>query len=69
MYMPFAPEAAGAAGVLLRGAPGLERSRTLQLLRCQYLYFCTSNASKLSTWGAPEYFCTSKAVLLYQQSE
>ena len=22
----------------------------MQLLRCQYLYFCTSKASKLSTW-------------------
>ncbi len=45
-----------------------------QLLRCQYLYFCTSKASKLSTFGRskrtrfwdvvysiPTNFCTSKA--------
>ena len=55
--------------VLLRKQPGT------QLLRCPYLYVCTSKASKLSgnptkTWqasGAParsrqySYFCTSKS--------
>jgi hypothetical protein len=55
--------------VLFRKQPGT------QLLRCPYLYVCTSEASKLSgnptkTWqasGAPArsrqypYFCTSKA--------
>ena len=41
-------------------------SRQLQLLRCQYLYFCTSNASKLNTREQSKpllrcqylYFCT-----------
>jgi hypothetical protein len=32
-----------------RDAPWGQR---LQWLRCQYLYFCSSKASKLSTWSA-----------------
>ena len=35
---------APSASALHRASPGTQR------LRCQYLYFCTSKASKLSTW-------------------
>ena len=43
---------------LLHLRHGLLNRRLEQLLRCQYLYFCTRKASKLSAWsatGAPPY--------------
>ena len=42
-----------------RGAP--RRGRLEQLLRCQYLYFCSSKASKLRTSSSPPHVVVGAA--------